>query len=109
VHQDGLVHISQLSDTFVKDPREVVSAGQRVTVRVLEVNSDKKQIALTMKSSQESVASVRPSANSGRGSEGMRGFGGGSRVQSENRGRGARVEEQVRVANTPFAALLGRK
>lgn len=109
VHQDGLVHISQLSDTFVKDPREVVSAGQRVTVRVLEVNSDKKQIALTMKSSQESVASVRPSANSGCGSQGMRGFGGGSRVQSGSRGRGARVEEQVRVANTPFAALLGRK
>jgi uncharacterized protein len=50
VHQDGLVHISQLADKFVKDPREVVSAGDRVTVRVLEVKIDKKQIALTMKS-----------------------------------------------------------
>jgi protein Tex len=50
VHQDGLVHISRLSDRFVKDPREVVSPGDRVTVRVLEVNLEKNQIALTMKS-----------------------------------------------------------
>ena len=50
VHQDGLVHISQLSDKFIKDPKEVVNAGDRVTVRVLEVKLDRKQIALTMKS-----------------------------------------------------------
>lgn len=50
VHQDGLVHISQLSDQFVKDPRDVVNPGDRVQVRVLEINLDKKQIALTMKS-----------------------------------------------------------
>ena len=50
VHQDGLVHISQLADRFVKDPREVVSPGDRVTVRVLEVKLGKNQIALTMKS-----------------------------------------------------------
>ncbi|HEX7665813.1 MAG TPA: Tex family protein [Polyangiaceae bacterium] len=50
VHQDGLVHVSQLADRFVKDPREVVSPGDQVTVRVLEVNLAKNQIALTMKS-----------------------------------------------------------
>jgi uncharacterized protein len=50
VHQDGLVHVSQLADRFVKDPRDVVSPGDRVTVRVIEVNLAKKQIALTMKS-----------------------------------------------------------
>jgi uncharacterized protein len=50
VHQDGLVHISQLADRFVKDPRDVVNPGDRVSVRVLEVNLEKKQIALTMKS-----------------------------------------------------------
>jgi uncharacterized protein len=49
VHQDGLVHISRLSDRFVKDPREVVSPGDRVNVRVIEVNLEKNQIALTMK------------------------------------------------------------
>jgi len=50
VHQDGLVHLSQLADRFVKDPRDVVNPGDRVTVRVLEVNLEKNQIALTMKS-----------------------------------------------------------
>ncbi|MEK7833560.1 MAG: helix-hairpin-helix domain-containing protein, partial [Acidobacteriota bacterium] len=53
VHQDGLVHISQLSNRFVKDPREIVNPGDRVTVRVLEVNLEKNQIALTMKSDAE--------------------------------------------------------
>ncbi len=53
VHQDGLVHISQLSNKFVKDPREIVNPGDRVTVRVLEVNLEKNQIALTMKSDAE--------------------------------------------------------
>src|SRR5262249_15629337 len=52
VHQDGLVHISQLADRFVKDPRDVVSPGDRVSVRVLEVNLAKNQIALTMKSGE---------------------------------------------------------
>ena len=54
VHQDGLVHISQLADKFVKDPREVVNAGDRVNVRVLEVKLDKQQIALTMKAERPS-------------------------------------------------------
>ncbi|HKX29040.1 MAG TPA: Tex family protein [Blastocatellia bacterium] len=49
VHQDGLVHISQLSNRFVKDPRLVVSPGDRVKVRVVEVNLEKNQIALSMK------------------------------------------------------------
>jgi uncharacterized protein len=53
VHQDGLVHISQLADHFVKDPREVVSAGDHVSVRVIEVKLDKQQIALSMKSGAE--------------------------------------------------------
>jgi len=49
VHQDGLVHISQLSDRFVKHPSQVVSVGQRVRVRVLSVDRVKKKISLTMK------------------------------------------------------------
>ena len=47
VHQDGLVHISALSDRFVKDPREVVKAGDIVKVKVLEVDVARKRIALT--------------------------------------------------------------
>ena len=49
VHQDGLVHISQLSDKFVKHPSEVVRLGDNVKVRVLEVDVKKKRISLTMK------------------------------------------------------------
>ncbi|MDY8110414.1 Tex family protein [Fulvimarina sp. 2208YS6-2-32] len=49
VHQDGLVHISQLADTFVKDPSDVVKAGQVVMVRVVEVDTKRKRIALSMK------------------------------------------------------------
>ncbi|MEB2846939.1 S1 RNA-binding domain-containing protein [Rhizobiales bacterium RZME27] len=49
VHQDGLVHVSQLADKFVKDPHEVVKAGDVVKVRVVEVDVKRKRIALTMR------------------------------------------------------------
>jgi uncharacterized protein len=49
VHQDGLVHISALSNNFVKDPHSVVKAGQIVKVKVLEVDEKRKRIALTMR------------------------------------------------------------
>ncbi|MBN8293579.1 RNA-binding transcriptional accessory protein [Rhodobacter sp. NTK016B] len=49
VHQDGLVHVSQLADRFVKDPHEVVKAGDVVTVRVVEVDVARKRIGLTMR------------------------------------------------------------
>ncbi|WP_153147867.1 Tex family protein [Dechloromonas sp. H13] len=53
VHQDGLVHVSALSDRFVKDPHEVVKAGQVVKVKVLEVDLQRQRIALTMRMSDE--------------------------------------------------------
>lgn len=53
VHQDGLVHISQLSDSFVKDPHEVVKTGAIVSVRVTEIDVARKRIGLSMKSSSE--------------------------------------------------------
>ncbi|MDO3388673.1 Tex family protein [Gilvimarinus sp. SDUM040013] len=49
VHQDGLVHISALANTFVKDPREVVKAGDIVKVKVMEVDVDRKRIGLSMR------------------------------------------------------------
>ncbi|WP_037084367.1 Tex family protein [Neorhizobium vignae] len=49
VHQDGLVHVSQLADRFIKDPHEVVKAGDVVKVRVVEVDVKRKRIALTMR------------------------------------------------------------
>jgi uncharacterized protein len=53
VHQDGLVHISQLCDRFVKDPAEVVKVQQKVQVRVLEVDIPRKRISLSMKSEKK--------------------------------------------------------
>ena len=49
VHQDGLVHISQLTNKFVSSPSEVVKLGQQVTVKVVEVDFNRKRIGLTMK------------------------------------------------------------
>ena len=63
VHQDGLVHISELSDAFVKDPHAVVRAGQVVRVRVKEVDAARRRIALSMKS--ESSAGLRQHSRAG--------------------------------------------
>ena len=49
VHQDGLVHVSQIADRFVKNPRDVLKVGEVVHVKVLSVDTAKKRIALTMK------------------------------------------------------------
>ncbi|MBV8658848.1 MAG: RNA-binding transcriptional accessory protein [Burkholderiales bacterium] len=60
VHQDGLVHISALSTKFVKDPREVVKAGDVVKVKVLEVDVKRARIALTMRMDDQPGQSARP-------------------------------------------------
>ncbi len=49
VHQDGLVHISQLSDSFVKHPLDIVKVGDIVEVRILEVDKKRNRISLSMK------------------------------------------------------------
>jgi protein Tex len=67
VHQDGLVHISQLADRFVEDPKTVVKVGQIVKVRVLEVNEALKRIALTMKSASSAAFGAGPGAGKQRG------------------------------------------
>jgi uncharacterized protein len=56
VHQDGLIHISALSDSFVKDPREVVKAGDIVKVRVVEVDLQRKRIALSRRLEESAPA-----------------------------------------------------
>ena len=67
VHQDGLVHISALADRFVKDPREVVKAGQVVKVKVLEVDLKRQRIALTMRLSEPATgAPVQKAENAQR-------------------------------------------
>jgi protein Tex len=63
VHQDGLVHVSELADRFVKDPHEVVKAGQIVKVRVVEVDSKRKRIALSMKTQASGPREPREDRN----------------------------------------------
>jgi len=60
VHQDGLVHISALSDTFVKDPRSVVKAGDIVKVKVMEVDIPRKRVGLSMRLDDEISVSDTP-------------------------------------------------
>jgi len=68
VHQDGLVHVSALSDRFVRDPREVVRAGQLVKVKVLEIDLPRQRIALTMRLADEpKAAGARDAGGSGAG------------------------------------------
>ncbi|WP_193335526.1 Tex family protein [Devosia beringensis] len=59
VHQDGLVHVSQLADKFVKDPHEVVKAGDVVKVRVVEVDVPRQRIGLTMRKEIDATAPTR--------------------------------------------------
>ena len=68
VHQDGLVHVSQLADRFVKDPHEVVKTGDVVTVRVTEIDVARKRIGLSMRKSSEGGAAQRD--NSGQSARG---------------------------------------
>ena len=69
VHQDGLIHISALADRFVKDPREVVKAGDIVKVKVLEVDVARKRIALTRRL-DDAPAPRKPRGDDGRGRDG---------------------------------------
>ena len=64
VHQDGLVHISALSNKFVQDPREVVKAGDVVKVKVLEVDAARKRIALTMRLDDEAGSAAKGNRSS---------------------------------------------
>ncbi len=103
VHQDGLVHISQLSNTFVKDPRTVVNPGDKVKVKVLEVNLEKNQIALTMKLDSDVQAPSGPRVTR----EDSR-TGGHNNARGGGQGRHY-VPKQDEFKNTPFAALLSLK
>ena len=61
VHQDGLIHISAMSKSFIKDPRDVVKSGDVVKVKVLEIDVTRKRIALTLRLDDElSAMSERP-------------------------------------------------
>jgi uncharacterized protein len=136
VHQDGLVHISQLSDRFVEDPREVVKAGQVVKVKVLAVDLARQRVALTMKLHERAengasggggsgggfgggpgrggplpAGGQRPGAPMGRPGQrpggGFGGQGGGAQRPAAAMPREFGPKQDV-AANNPFAALLAK-
>ena len=100
VHQDGLVHISALSNTFVKDPHSVVKAGQVVKVKVLEVDEKRKRIALTMRLSDAApVAGSKPE---------QRGDRNDAKRLSQHQGQQARQAAPVNNAMAAAFAKLKR-
>ncbi len=72
VHQDGLVHVSQLADKFVKDPRDVVKAGDVVKVRVVEVDAKRKRIALSMRRDDGTAPAARSAGTASESRRDMR-------------------------------------
>ncbi|MFT4270768.1 MAG: Tex family protein [Pantoea sp.] len=105
VHQDGLVHISSLSDKFVEDPHQVVKAGDIVKVKVMEVDLQRKRIALTMRLDEQ------PGENNARG--------GGNRSAGKESARPAQANKgRAKPASQPagnsamgdaLAAAFGKK
>ena len=97
VHQDGLVHISALSHEFVKDPREVVKAGDIVKVKVMEVDIPRKRIALTMRLDDKPGDSNRP----------QRGQGDRPAASKPRQSAGARQNGSGKAQQQPQGAMAG--
>ena len=85
VHRDGLVHVSQLADRFVKDPHEVVKAGDVVKVRVVEVDIPRKRIGLSMRREGGTAGDRTPKGEVGQGR--------GGRVERNAQRSGQKKEE----------------
>ncbi|MEU4741889.1 Tex family protein [Actinosynnema sp. NPDC023658] len=108
VHQDGLVHISALSNTYVKDPRDVVKSGDVVRVKVLEVDIPRKRIGLTLRLEDEPG---RKPPREQQARDGQRGDGqrGGPRGNGGQRNGGGKPRQQERPpANGAMAEALRR-
>ena len=109
VHQDGLVHVSAMSRTFVSDPREVVTSGQVVKVKVMEVDEARKRISLDPAAGRRTGAArtakraERPSDSNvaGRGT-------GGPPPAKKQPGRGKPVEKPAPAAGGAMAEALRR-
>lgn len=131
VHQDGLVHISELSHEFVSDPKTVVSPGDPVKIKVLAVDLEKKQISLTMKleaKPEMAKPAYQPRAQDDRGYQGggNRNKGAGSQDRRPSAGGGGSAQQKrnnqappqmgntknrpgASPFNNPFAALVATK
>ncbi len=101
VHQDGLVHISAMSKTFVKDPRDVAKPGDIVRVKVLEIDAPRKRISLTMRLDDE----ARPKAPGEARGGGPRNWNADQRGKADSRGKAAGKPEGGALGAALLAAL----
>lgn len=111
VHQDGLIHISALSDTYVKDPRDVVKAGDIVKVKVLEVDVARKRIALTRRLDDTPAPAKAPGERDARPAGGGRrdgGAGNGPRGGGRGNPPGPRPGSAAPPANNALADAFAR-
>ncbi|MCD9140911.1 Tex family protein [Streptomyces albireticuli] len=114
VHQDGLVHVSAMSKTFVKDPRDVVKPGDIVRVKVMEVDIPRKRISLTLRLDDGAPAGGSPRDRAERGDRPDRGDrggqrrGGAPRPRRESGGRATGARESAAPANDAMADALRR-
>nr|WP_205960949.1 Tex family protein [Pantoea rodasii] len=105
VHQDGLVHISSLSDKFVEDPHQVVKAGDIVKVKVMEVDMQRKRIALTMRlDEQPGESNARGGNNRSSGKENAR-----PAANNKARGKPANSSAGNSAMGDALAAAFGKK
>ncbi|MEV0676266.1 Tex family protein [Actinosynnema sp. NPDC050436] len=102
VHQDGLVHISALSDTYVKDPRDVVKSGDVVRVKVLEVDIPRKRIGLTLRLQDE------PGRKAPQDNRQQRGGGGGGNGRPRRQQQRQQQRQERPPANNAMAEALRR-
>ncbi len=125
VHQDGLVHLSQMADRFVKDPGEILKVRQAVEVTVLAVDMERKRISLSLKKDPDMAGTAFPerpvrAGEEGRPGTGKPGAGKGDRGKTGPGGspRGRREDSRTKQGkgpdekipfNNPFAAVFGKK
>jgi len=107
VHQDGLVHLSKLSDRFIKDPSEVVKVGDRLTVTVLEVDLPRKRISLSARRGEKPTSQ---SVSAGTGAPPDRSRGPRPHGDKRHEGKPAPSGQSPKgdLKHNPFAALLRR-
>jgi uncharacterized protein len=107
VHQDGLVHVSELADRFVRDPKEVVKVGDKVSVRVLAVDLTRRRISLSARSERSATGGSRGAGAEGRRDQGRPRQGQGKRGGPSKRGERGKESSPAgpRFSNNPFAKL----
>jgi len=105
VHQDGLVHISSITNKFVSDPREIVKAGDIVKVKVLEVDVARKRISLTMRLDEQAVAQTKQSSAPQNRENNAKNKPGNHSQNKNNHGKAVAQQNKSKVKKVDNAAM----